>query len=142
MINKFCQQKLDLWLSTFILFCFFNFKTILTFEEISDPTNQWKIEHNVFDWINVHRKSKNQSTLRFTLNGVQIQKVIWPSLNSTIRSIRVELSDKTAIKIEKKLLLQENVTEYQFVWKTGGPSLNREICFHYGFNNASWQVVC
>ena len=102
-----------------------------------DLTNHLKIDHNnnVFNLVNNHRKPV---TLRFSLNGAKIQNMSLSS-STVFSSIHIELSDNTTIEIEQQHQQQQmNVTEYQFVWKTGAPSFNREICFHYGFNGASW----
>ena len=85
-----------------------------------------------FELKNLHRSG---SVLKFSLRGPNITGTPEHRFESTWR---IKLSDKTDIFIDKKHSKLANNTEYHFHWYGEKSTLDREVCFHYAHNNASW----
>lgn len=86
---------------------------------------------NQLDLPNLQRTGGG--TFRFAINGVKISKV-----NEQKSNLIQLILDGTHGPIEIEHVTGTDYNEYKFVWANAGPSLEREVCFHYGLNNASW----
>ena len=98
--------------------------------DVNHNHDEFKVHNNVLELTNLHRKS---GVLRFSVQGVNVSKVTLVG-----ETWNVELADKTVMHLRRFKSFLSNVTEYEFTWPKAGPSVDREICFHYGFNGANW----
>lgn len=89
-------------------------------------------DNHVFELKNPHRSG---SVLKFSLHGPNITRSPEHRFEN---EWRIKLSDKTDIYIDKADSKKENNTEYHFHWYGDNSTLEREVCFHYAHNNASW----
>lgn len=89
-------------------------------------------DNYVFELANPHRSG---SMLKFSLRGPNITGTPEHRFEN---DWRIKLSDKTDIYIDKAHSQKENNTQYHFHWYGDNSTLDREVCFHYAHNNASW----
>lgn len=104
---------------------------------ISTQINHFTITGNTFDLTNQHRQS---AVLRFSIGGTNVSDVHYHKDHhgkEDKSEIIVNFSDGTQMYIGE-LNYDPNNTEYMLVWSKNEPNLEKEFCFHYGFNNASW----
>ena len=88
-------------------------------------------------WIEVPNRYRpdKSSAIKFLFGGAPVKNV--EEINSTFWNI--VLSDgQPKVTFSMKQHVDLNVTEYRFLWPGGGSNVNREVCFDYGYNNASW----
>ncbi len=117
-----------------LLFSVFCFIFSIVF---SAQINHFSITGNTFDLTNQHRQS---AVLRFSINGTNVTDVHYSKdhHNREDKSeIIVNFTDGSQMYIGE-LNYDPNNTEYMLVWSKNEPNLEKELCFHYGFNNASW----
>ena len=89
------------------------------------------VDENHVKVLNRHRKQ--QPSLKLSLHGVKVNKVSSISASAWM----FELSDKSSAGLS--IVEKANVTEYSFLWSGAAhQSEKRELCFHYGYNEASW----
>lgn len=100
---------------------------------MSASTDDWKIKNNIFDLTNKHRA---HSVLRLSINGDHVVNVHPESLSD--KTTKIELNDKHVIEIKHIETHNNDISEYEFTWINSGPSIDKEVCFHYGHNKSSW----
>lgn len=106
---------------------------------ISTQINHFTITENTFDLTNQHRQS---AVLRFSIRGTNVTNVNYQKDHhgkEDKSEIIVNFSDGTQMYIGE-LNYDPNNTEYMLVCSKNEPNLDKEFCFHYGFNNASWYL--
>lgn len=104
-------------------------------EDVEIKNNFGEAQFRILDGnkIKLPNRYRNSSSLKLSLNGAVIDKVQELSNGSTWT---FSLSDKSMAEIsvsEKDFLV-----EYYMIWRGGVPNEDREVCLHYGYNDASW----
>lgn len=93
----------------------------------------WKIEKTHIQLTNPHR---SQGLLQLSLNGAEVLHV--SPFDASSNKFHLTLADKRTIEIEHLETNDKDLSEYRFTWIGAGPSLDSEVCFHYGLKNVSW----
>ena len=89
-------------------------------------------DDHVFELTNIHRPG---AVLRWSVRGPNITgapvhqpETLW----------KVKLSDHSVFTADHIWEEKGFFSEYHLSWTGPKHNLDREICFHYGFNNVSW----
>jgi len=112
-----------------------------TFHDFTVSDTLTSITHFASFYVENHNLSPvkgatHKPVLQFTAHGLNVSKV---TSQVEMNQVDIELSDKSSIHLERLATdANKQIVEYRFVWKNAGPSLDREVCFHYGANAASW----
>lgn len=131
----------------FALLLTFNLNQIVysTSNTAVNQTESSQLEHSVEGWrvslrnqIKVHNPFREGNpSLKFSLSGVIVQDI--DSLNASLWAIK--LNDNSVAEftvVENAESANNETSEFQFVWRGGQQNVDREVCFHYGFNAAKW----
>lgn len=91
------------------------------------------IDGRLIRLVNRHRK-QTANKLQFTIHP-PIVETIKPK-NGSADTWILHLNDNS--NVELSVVDKGENTEFSWLWHGGGPNADRDVCFNYAYNGASW----
>lgn len=123
----------------FLIVSFCTNQLYAAIEDFEVKNSKGEIQFRVLDENRIKVPNRNRESspnLKLSLHGAKVN-MVHPT-NTTEWSLELnDHSNATVVVGEKTPFL----TEYSFQWFGGGPNEKREVCFHYGYNDAHWYGI-